>query len=414
MEEATSQSINNSAYIDGLFSFLASNLVSKCPNFFGSVEWFATIIGFKKEFIVNIRDEYEYIHDIPFFNKKNGMLFDLDHPNLTKPKKIELCDDSQQEDIEDDELVDIEYTTLSQNTHPLCESSEIENLSHFSNSSNSSCSSRSSNTNSSYSSGSGSGSGFNSSDYSDYESSNSSEEALNIKIFNFPVNAIAMEKCEGGTLDNLIYTMKLSEDEWRSVLFQIVIILLKYKRVFKFTHNDSHSRNWMIVNTDIDYLLITVDGENYKVPTFGRLIKLIDFGRAIFEYEGVRYCSSSFGPDGDAKGQYNTEPFYNPLKPRVDPNSSFDLTRLACSLYDFVYDDEECSDNVFEIIDEWCLDDKGRNVLYKRSGYDRYPDFKLYKMISRTCHNNCPEIQVKNKFFKPFITQEKFFNALVV
>ena len=37
-----------------------------------------------------------------------------------------------------------------------------------------------------------------------------------------------------------------------------------------------------------------------------------------------------------------------------------------------------------------------KNILYKKNGEERYPDFKLYKMIARTVHNHTPEAQLTN------------------
>ena len=34
------------------------------------------------------------------------------------------------------------------------------------------------------------------------------------------------------------------------------------------------------------------------------------------------------------------------------------------------------------MINDWLIDDKGRNILYKTDGEERYPEFKLYKMIT--------------------------------
>jgi hypothetical protein len=41
-------------------------------------------------------------------------------------------------------------------------------------------------------------------------------------------------------------------------------------------------------------------------------------------------------------------------------------------------------------------------MLYKNNGNDRYPDFKLYKMISRYVHNHTPQAQLKRPEFKKF------------
>jgi hypothetical protein len=50
----------------------------------------------------------------------------------------------------------------------------------------------------------------------------------------------------------------------------------------------------------------------------------------------------------------------------------------------------------------WCTDDSGKNVLYKQNGEDRYPNFKLYKMISRNVHKHTPQSQLEFTFFKQF------------
>jgi hypothetical protein len=55
-----------------------------------------------------------------------------------------------------------------------------------------------------------------------------------------------------------------------------------------------------------------------------------------------------------------------------------------------------------KLIVEWCLDDNGINLLYKSNGSDRYPDFKLYKMIARYVHNHTPQKQLSKEIFKQF------------
>ncbi len=119
-------------------------------------------------------------------------------------------------------------------------------------------------------------------------------------------------------------------------------------------------------------------------------------------------CSDSFSSTGDAATQYNIEPYYNEHKPRLEPNFSFDLCRLACSIFDYLIDDiaeiqnlKKCN-AVTRIIAEWCVDDNGINVLYKNNGTDRYPNFKLYKMIARCVHNHTPVAQLERPEFAAF------------
>jgi hypothetical protein len=254
---------------------------------------------------------------------------------------------------------------------------------------------------------SGSGSG---SEYSDY----SDDEQIIVKIKDFPIQAILLEKCVS-TLDNIMMHDELTKEEWTSLLFQVIMTLVIYQKMFAFTHNDLHTNNIMFIETTEEFVYYLFEGQYYKVPTYGRIFKIIDFGRAIYKFRGELICSDSFHPKGDAATQYNFPPFYNPDKPTVEPNFSFDLCRLACALFDyFVYDlhkvEKLCkTDPIIKLVVKWTMDDKGRNVLYKSSGEERYPDFKLYKMISRSVHGHIPANEIHNSIFDEYkITYKKY------
>jgi len=228
-------------------------------------------------------------------------------------------------------------------------------------------------------------------------------------IYQFPVQAIYLERCTG-TFDELLELNVLRPEEIQSALFQIVMILLVYQRAFKFTHNDLHTNNIMYVTTDIEYLWYHYEDYTYRVPTYGRIYKIIDYGRSIYEFRGRRFCSDSFAPGGDGATQYNCEPFLNPHKPRLEPNPSFDLCRLGCSIYDFIAEsredvdaDQPSQNTEFDAtIRRWCSNDQGRNMLYKSNGQERYPGFHLYKMIARTVHAHTPAAQLDHPWFQAF------------
>ena len=82
-------------------------------------------------------------------------------------------------------------------------------------------------------------------------------------------------------------------------------------------------------------------------------------------------------------------------------------------MYDFFVDDEavekekKIPDPLVSLIIEWTKDDKGRNILYKNNGEERYPNFKLYKMIARTVHNHSPQKQLSRSIFKKFCVNRK-------
>ncbi len=245
-------------------------------------------------------------------------------------------------------------------------------------------------------------------DSSDYDSD---DETLIATFPAFPVQLICMEHCDA-TMDDIIMDDELGDQEWLSMLMQIIMTLIAYQKAFSFTHNDLHTNNVMFIPTKRKYLYYKFKDTHYRVPTFGKIFKIIDFGRAIYKYDGKIMCSDSFGPGGDASTQYNTEPYHNPEKPRLEPNFSFDLCRLACSIFDYLIEDvtemkplHEYG-NITRIIAEWCLDDDGLNMLYKKNGAERYPDFKLYKMIARRVHHHTPTAQLDRPEFKSYVCNE--------
>ena len=245
----------------------------------------------------------------------------------------------------------------------------------------------------------------------DDEDSDEDEEEINATISKFPVQLICMENCEN-TLDDLILNNELTLDEWLSALMQIIMILITYQKVFSFTHNDLHSNNIMYNRTTKKFISYYYNKKIYKVPTFGKIFKIIDFGRSIYKFQGKIFCSDSFQNGNDAAGQYNTEPYFDEKKPQLEPNPSFDLSRLACSIFDYLVEDLEeikdinkIEDPITKIIVEWCLDDKGVNLLYKNNGDERYPDFKLYKMIARHVHNHTPQLQLERPEFKQYVVK---------
>ena len=234
------------------------------------------------------------------------------------------------------------------------------------------------------------------------------DETLWATIKNFPVSAIMLEKCDN-TLDSLMMQEKeMTENEWRSSLMQIIMTLITYQKLFGFTHNDLHTNNVMFIYTEKEYLYYRFNNKYYRVPTYNRIFKIIDFGRAIYKYKSKVICSDSFSMTGDAATQYNCEPYFNDKKPRLEPNFSFDLCRLGCSIFDYFIDNVSSvaaickKEPLAKLIVEWVTDDQNRNILYKANGEERYPDFKLYKMIARNVHNHTPHAQLSKPIFADY------------
>jgi serine/threonine protein kinase len=249
-------------------------------------------------------------------------------------------------------------------------------------------------------------------DDEDEEEDEEDEDDVFLYIHKIPAQVLVLEKCEH-TLDYLMENDLLSTEELESVMFQIVTILYTYQKVFQFTHNDLHTNNIMYVNTEQTHLTYRIMGKVYKIPTFGKIYKIIDFGRAIYTYKEKLLCSDSFSTNGTAHTQYNFGPYYNAKKPVIEPNYSFDLCRLACSIFDFICDDinhiktYRKDTPIYDLIFSWLYDDNGRNMLYRSNGDDKYPGFKLYKMISKIVHGHLPEKQYDHSCFKKFLVEKE-------
>jgi hypothetical protein len=423
---------NNVAYTDCFFSYLTSRTLHEY-GFVNGIDFYGSFLGVQDKYKMNVADDIEYLNTSPFFNENVNKLFNICNHDSTsyyadssRSNRIKLrISSANNHNISAISLTDI--MAVDEPTTELIESETVyENRGKTETSNKSSSNSSSSSDNSDYNDSSDSDSdcadddsgawetdeddsdGGESGD-SDDDDSSDSDEVQHGYIHNFPVQLICLEKCIG-TIDELLIKRKLDENKAAAALFQVIMTLIAYQKMFHFTHNDLHTNNIMYIETDEPYLYYKYENITYKVPTYGRIFKLIDFGRSIYKFGGNTICSDSFAPGGDAATQYNCEPFFDNTKPVIEPNYSFDLCRLGCSIYDFIIpDDEDYSkyDELQKTIHRWCLDDRGKNVLYKKNGDERYPNFKLYKMAARTVHEHTPQAQLKYSYFKQFKSSDK-------
>lgn len=213
-----------------------------------------------------------------------------------------------------------------------------------------------------------------------------------------PVITTVMETCEGTYYDLL---EKHQEPEKHSAWFgQIVFALAYAQRNFGFTHNDLHGNNVMYVSTDKEYLYYKNGGSCYRLPTYGYILKIIDFDRAAFSLrligmkEPRTFVSSQFQPNEEAAGQYNIEPFFNQEHPRIPLNSSFDLARFATSVFWEFFPEgptHPYTHPLFSVLKQWMSQSDGSSVLFrtqKPDRHDRYHGFDLYKAIARYCKDS--------------------------
>jgi hypothetical protein len=280
------------------------------------------------------------------------------------------------------------------------------------------------------SSGSDSGSGSTSSSGDDLE--------YRIHVRDFPIQATVLERCDG-TMDDLMED-EVSEDatadmretkeaRWTAWIFQVVAALTTAQQLYDFVHNDLHTNNVMWCGTGETHLYYHVTGgaggdRYYRVPTYGRIFKLIDFGRATFRPPAATkrdnhvWFPDAYAPDGQAAGQYNCGPYFNQKSPKVTPNKSFDLCRLAVAMLDTLWPDEPATMNPRKVMTRepgrnqaetvsplwnllwlWLTDRNGCNVLRTPDERERYKTFDLYCAIAQDAVNAVPAQQLTLPLF---------------
>jgi hypothetical protein len=168
------------------------------------------------------------------------------------------------------------------------------------------------------------------------------------------------------------------------------------------------------------------NGSVFRVPTYGKLFRIIDFGRSIFRVGESWFISDDYETGGDAEGQYNFGPRKRDSKPELFPNPSFDLCRYAVSILDAVFPEmptekldgiviskegpwevHETESPLWNLLWSWLIDDAGRNVLRDEDGTERFPDFDLYQHITMHVHNAKPQDALWKGVFRGFEFKEK-------
>jgi hypothetical protein len=219
---------------------------------------------------------------------------------------------------------------------------------------------------------------------------------------NVPVITTVMEECVGTFYE----LFKGDEDITHRVawMIQVIAALAHAQQLMEFVHNDLHSNNIMYVSTELPHITY----QDRKIPTYGKLIKIIDFerGTAKVKIGGMKdkktIASDHFSIDEEACGQYNYSVFKVNNVPEIKPNMSFDLTRLATSMFWDLFPNGPAfagyADNViYQMFMRWLTLSDGNSVMFgkKVPRHDRYHGFELYKAIARFSTSAVPETELQ-------------------
>jgi hypothetical protein len=267
------------------------------------------------------------------------------------------------------------------------------------------------------------------------------KDLLYLQIKNCPVQIIAMETyehtlqdimnsdfedintlflrlnmCENNYVNKFCYKLlyqyksKKMEKKYFALLFQVVMALCCCQSKYDMCHNDLHIQNIMVKLTHEEYLFYKFENRYFKVPTYGYIVKIIDFGRATFTLNDTFYIGDVFKYSSEAGEQYSYPYSHWKSKKNIPPNKHFDLCRLACSIIEDYYQVKpdtlhplkeiskghyETVSPLYNMLCEWSTDKYHQSVM-------RFDNFDLYKIIARRASHSLPASQTRNKYFSNF------------
>jgi len=385
------QNSNNAAYVGALISAILSE--SGCQHF---PKVYGVFTGVSQSHTIDISDDYEELSERPWFGQNIGKTFELKLVDSVNNDTMDFSHTRSARALvqlgEETELGDVEEL---QTEHVEASIGEMNMLSSEINETSTELSEDSS-VSTSYI--------FNihSCDCDEDDQEIMDEEPESDTSFawatftNVPVQLTVMEQCTGTLYD--LMSKESNVDKQLAWLTQVMFALAYAQRNFGFVHNDLHSNNVMYIPTEKEYFYYNLAGTLYKVPTYGYLIKIIDFERGLssIRVTGMKdskfFMSDHFSVNDEAGGQYNYPPFYVSKYAEVKPNPSFDLVRLATSLFwDFFPEGPSCEEYaknpIFMLFKKWLTLEDGTSILFGKEDprHDRYHGFGLYKAIARYC-----------------------------
>lgn len=417
---------HNQAYVDAVACYMLSKFreADQSPHF---SLFYGSYLAIAKEYYYNITEDYSDIRfDAWFWRKQKEGIFRLvgiEGEQVMDPKDplIETPDDLS------DWSSDGSGSNTSSDVSSVSELDACENLSESGGSLHSASITTASSTKSSVS---------DDTDASDYSSEIGKDYKFFAVLKEFPTMLMFLESNKG-TMDSLLdpdcpdMDAKIETPEWEARwtawLFQVIAALCQIQSLWAMTHNDLHSNNILWTPTDKEfYYYKTKDGRQWKVPTYGKLFRIIDFGRAIYTHNDTLCISDDYWPENEAGTQYNFGPLYDPKEPRAYPNASFDLCRLSVSIIEALFLEnppqekeggailsseegrvqKETKSDLFNVMWSWLIDDDGRNVLWENDQSERYPGFDLYRVIAQKVKNAVPRDQLNKAPFTQFVSSE--------
>lgn len=181
----------------------------------------------------------------------------------------------------------------------------------------------------------------------------------------------------------------------KTLLFQVFAAIFTIFNLFGIKHNDLHIGNIMLTNTNIEFLYYQYDEHFFKVPTYGFLIKIIDWGRATYKFNFNEGKNTIFSRGEMCNGQYQ---YTMPNKPSFGDyynNKWSDIVLVSQSLL-YNFPDISNYSSIYKLLKN--------NIKTKRGGFVTTKDFswEIYEFIGKKSFNIRPRTILSHKIFKSY------------
>lgn len=348
-------SFENSTFIDTMVSYITSKFTEHniCPHF---PLFYGYCLFTEEETAIDISDDLEKLEGYSWFSEDGSKKFYKKY-GYTILQRVSNVSDNTQDDFSDDSS----NNKLNKGNKGNKGTIDLNNDSEES-------------------------------DYSDYsDESEYAEVHTYAMVNNMPVQLKFMEYCGE---DNINGNVKFTEKQWESILFQVIYTLYVAYSYYKITHNDLHLGNILFKETIEEYIYYRIEGYGvYRIPTFGYIVKIIDWNRATFKLNDVYFANECFERDGDCYGQFIFPEKYYYCKNVILPNEHTDLALLASSIIE--EGNIPINTKIYELVKGWCTNTYGVCIPNK------YKKFKMYEQSSR-CKNSDPSKLFNQSIFTQY------------
>ena len=223
----------------------------------------------------------------------------------------------------------------------------------------------------------------------------SDHDDLYIEKREVPVYLLALEKTDY----DIDFIKSINENiditTLKTLLFQVFAAIFAIYNLFGIKHNDLHIGNIMLTNTDIEFLYYQSDEHFYKVPTYGFLIKIIDWGRATYKFNSNEGKNTIFNRGEMCNGQYQ---YTMPNKPSLGyyyKNKWSDIVLISHSLL-HNFPDISTYPLIYKLLRNNIKTKKGPFVTTKDFNWD------VYEFIGNSSFTIRPRTILSHKIFKSY------------